>query len=202
MRSFIVIALMLVYFISPAQNSPANDDVNIPFGLHNKIVYHVQNGTYDVIFENKKIISSAYAALVNGADTITLTGEDHRIFRKRDISDRFGKGFCYEFTVASGRKSPIFTQQFYVYAKREYFFTQLIMEGSSVSSNYMAPLITGNASIYATGDNRTLFVPFDNDTFISYNAISMNGAPVSDTSAEAGAVYDDISRRGLVTGSI
>src|SRR5690606_15592960 len=46
-----------------------------------------------------------------------------------------------------------------------------------------------------------LFVPFDNDAFVRYNAISTVGG-VDCSSAEVSAFYDNDSRKGLVTGSV
>jgi len=206
MKLPVAIIFVAVTVMANAQNSSSNYDVPMPFGKHNKIVYHVYNGTYDVFFGDKKIISSAYAetTLADNYGTLTINTKqfDNRIARIHKINDAFGKGNCFEFTVANGSKAPAVTQQFYVYPNHEFFFTQLVVEHFFVSTNYMAPLVCDTASIYGTGDNRTLFVPFDNDTFISYNAISMNDGAVSDTSAEVGAVYDDVSRKGLITGSI
>ena len=48
-------------------------------------------------------------------------------------------------------------------------------------------------------DDRALYVPFDNDHFVTYNAMSINS---SDTGYEVAAFYDNATRNGLVVGSV
>jgi alpha-galactosidase len=71
-----------------------------------------------------------------------------------------------------------------------------------VSSNYMAPLVSAKVDIGVQGENRVLFVPFDNDAFVRYSSKSMSTTAVTNTSAEVTAIYDNTSRRGLVVGSV
>ncbi len=92
-------------------------------------------------------------------------------------------------------------QTFYLYANKDYFFAEVALSGQDLSSNYMAPLISDNVNIFATGDNRILLVPFDNDAFISYNAKSMSSV-VTNTSSEVAVFYENESRKGLVVGSL
>ncbi|HWY29899.1 MAG TPA: hypothetical protein VNX46_04045, partial [Candidatus Acidoferrum sp.] len=49
------------------------------------------------------------------------------------------------------------------------------------------------------GDDRALFVPFDNDMWVRYRAVPFGGEV---TSYEVSALYDNSSREGLVLGSI
>jgi alpha-galactosidase len=64
----------------------------------------------------------------------------------------------------------------------------------------MAPLVSSfPVGLFPSGDNRALFVPFDNDKWIRYNAIPSGGKV---TSHEVSAFYNNASRQGLVVGSI
>jgi alpha-galactosidase len=64
----------------------------------------------------------------------------------------------------------------------------------------MAPLISRSAvSFLPDSDNRALFVPFDNDKWVRYNAYPFN---TSITSYEVSAFYNNTSRAGLVIGSV
>ena len=96
---------------------------------------------------------------------------------------------------------PIMTQYFTL-DQNDSFLTQVTMAGTGVSANWMGPVVVdaiGGVDIGITNDNRALFVPFDNDGFVSYNAESING---SDVGNEVTAFYDNISRNGMVVGSV
>ena len=46
------------------------------------------------------------------------------------------------------------------------------MDGTSLSANWMGPVVvdsTGGVDLGSYGDDRALFVPFDNDKNVSYN---------------------------------
>jgi len=92
-------------------------------------------------------------------------------------------------------------QVFYVYPGHDYFFTEVNLKGAKLKTNMMAPLVSSHVDIGLKGDYRTLFVPFDNDTFIRYDAKS-TASMMENTSAEVTAVYDNQSRKGLVLGSV
>jgi hypothetical protein len=75
---------------------------------------------------------------------------------------------------------PIMTQYFTL-DQNDSFLTQVTMAGTGVSANWMGPVVVdaiGGVDIGITNDNRALFVPFDNDGFVSYNAESINGSDV------------------------
>ncbi len=92
--------------------------------------------------------------------------------------------------------------QYFTLDQTDSFLTSVSMSGTNLSANWMGPVVvstTGGVDIGITNDNRALFVPFDNDHFVSYNSESMNG---SDTGNEVGAFYDNVSRNGLIVGSV
>jgi hypothetical protein len=84
-----------------------------------------------------------------------------------------------------------------------HFLTQLILQGSGLSTNWMAPVVvdpsTGQVDVGSYADSRSLVVPFDNDDWVTYNAQSMNSTA---TSYEVGGFYDNLSRNGIVVGSV
>ena len=57
----------------------------------------------------------------------------------------------------------------------------------------------GGVDIGAYNDTRALYVPFDNDHFVRYNAMPMN---TTSNSYEGCAFYDNTTRNGLVVGSV
>jgi len=121
-----------------------------------------------------------------------------RTFIKTAVNNGFGKGEKY-IVKLSGGEFPEMEVSFYTYANREYFLTETELKGHHLKSNYMAPFCCAFPTV--AGDVRTLFVPFDNDTFISYNAMPFR-ENLRNVSAEVGAVYDNTSRKGFVVGSV
>src|ERR1017187_4927686 len=92
--------------------------------------------------------------------------------------------------------------QYFTLDQNDSFLTRVTMSGTNASANWMGPLVvstTAGVDIGITNDNRALFVPFDNDGFVSYNAESING---SDVGHEVAAFYDNVTRNGLVVGSV
>jgi alpha-galactosidase len=182
-----------------AKQVSAENLLVIPYGTNNSIVYNLRSGTLNLETNHHKIITGAYAAVKNGEQYMTSKDYAYRRVTKQQLNDKIGKGTKYMITL-SKNGLPTMQQLFYVYQNQGYFFTEVILKGKALSSNYMAPLIATEADILKKGDNRTLFVPFDNDTFIRYNARPVS--EITNTSAEVGAVYENESRAGLVIGSV
>ena len=78
----------------------------------------------------------------------------------------------------------------------------MTLQGPGLSTNWISPVVmdtTGGVDVGAYGDSRILWIPFDNDDWVSYNAAPMSG---SGTSFEAAAFYDNDTRNGIVVGSV
>ncbi|MFC5193156.1 Ig-like domain-containing protein [Algoriphagus aquatilis] len=178
---------------------PTNS-VSMAFGANNSVVYDKITRTYDVVFNGVEIISDAIASVKNGSTTLNSTAYTSVSTASTAINDGFGAGTKHTLTL-TGTGMPQMQQIFYTYPAKDYFFTEVLITGSALTSNYMSPLSSTKATIQSTGDNRTLFVPFDNDAWITYNAKSMS-TNTTNTSSEIGAVYDNTSRKGLVVGSV
>jgi alpha-galactosidase len=172
----------------------------LPFGTDGRIVYNLQTGQVTVFAGDRAFITDARAVVHNGAAEISSTDYTNRNAEQSDISDAFGTGRKLVVSL-SGSGLPDLQQVFYAYTGKEYFLTEVYLRGASVSSSYMAPLVSSNVALGATGDNRVLKVPFDNDTFIRYQSFSLS-KEVTNTSSEVTAYYDNIGRTGLVTGSV
>lgn len=172
----------------------------INFGSNNRIEYNTATGTLNIFYNDQLIIGDAYALAYNGSTPLHSSWYTSRTIAQTQVSDNQGIGTKYTVTL-TGNGLPEMKQVFYVYPGKPHFFTEVSIQGSNISSNYMAPLISGHVNIRAAGDTRSLFIPFDNDTFIRYDARSLGNA-LTNTSAEAGAVYENGSRKGLIAGSI
>ncbi|HZV34909.1 MAG TPA: carbohydrate-binding protein, partial [Verrucomicrobiae bacterium] len=93
-------------------------------------------------------------------------------------------------------------KQYFIFDANDSFLTRLEVDGVALKSNWMGPVVvdtSGYVDIGSYGDDRALFVPFDNDSFVRYNAMPINS---STTGYEVGAFYDNVTRNGLVVGSV
>jgi alpha-galactosidase len=177
---------------------PANIK-NISFGTNNRIEYNLNTGKYNVYFNGTKVISDAYGS---AKSNITHSSPNYatRSYSSSALSDGLGTGTKHIISLSGNGLIPM-QQEFYVYSGRNYFYTDIILNGTGANSYYMAPLVAGNMTLPVSGDNRMINSPFDNDTFISYDAVAI-GTSLNTTSSEVSAFYDNTSRNGLVLGSI
>jgi len=179
-----------------AQNKP--NLINIHFGKNGLIAYDPTSGRINVYENNKPVFTDVYAEAKIGDKLITSQNYIDKKYIKKSINNGFGKGEKFTITL-TGANKPEMDLIFYTYPAREYFFTVTEIKGSDLKSNYIAPFCANFPAV--TGDARTLFAPFDNDTFISYNAKPFTG-DMQNMSSEVGTVYDNTSRSGFVAGSV
>ena len=155
--------------------------VTIPFGKDNKIV--CEGGTYSVYFHGKLVIDHAYT-LCKGKE----------VFDSRDYRTHTWKAAKDSYTVTHG---PI-EQVFYLTPGKDYFVTQVKVH-TNTGCNYISPLTTPGVDLTNIA-NRALFVPFDNDMWVRYNAASLKTADF--TGSEVTALYNDSTNRGIIIGSL
>lgn len=119
------------------------------------------------------------------------------------ITDQFGKGKVL-IVKYKEKGLPNLTQYFYIYDNKDYILTEFTLEnpsGGEVSSNYMAPVNIDDVKIIPSSpENRALFVPFDNDCWIRYQSHPLKFEEL--TSYEVSSVFDNVSRKGFVIGSV
>ncbi len=164
-----------------------------------KILYDKTNGTATFCKGAHQILTDVYA-LVKIPQTISsMDYPEHRLI-KHPLRDQFGKGTVYRI-ISTGKGLPEMTQTFWLYDHLDYFLTSVKLESKKeIRSNYMAPLVTCTGSApFPSGDNRSLFVPFDNDKWVRYHAYPF-GSGV--TAYEVSSWYNNESRNGLVIGSV
>jgi alpha-galactosidase len=178
--------------------SAKKDIVHMAYGNGNDIVYLLKSGTFDVFNHKKAILFNGYGQVKINGKAISSKDYTARNYGMTRITDQFGAGKKYVITL-TGAGLPEMKQVFYTYPKKGYFFLEITVRGKDLTSNYMAPL--AGQFLPMGKDARTLFVPFDNDTFIRYNAKPFVKSMVN-TSAELGVVYDNKSRAGIVAGSV
>lgn len=164
-----------------------------------KIEYNLKNGTACIFKNNCLLIADAYS-VVKIPEAISSINLKSRKVVKQPVRDDIGKGMKYE--VKSSRDDgTTMIQSFWLYENVDFIIMDVSLQDKrSVHSNYMAPLISDSETVFLPiGDNRSLFVPFDNDKWIRYNAYSFGK---NLTSFEVSAFYNNVNRNALVTGSI
>jgi len=174
--------------------SKNQEALTIPFGKDNKIVCDLNTGTYSVFFHDKLTIDHAYT-LCKGALEYDSRDYAGSTYTTAQIKNALGTGT--EYTIIHGGEHPM-NQRFDVYPRRDYFITST--EVATDSCNYMAPLVTDEMTIGKDGHERALFVPFDNDMWVRYNAAKLGDANF--TGSEVAAIYNDSTMQGIVTGSL
>lgn len=185
---------------SKIQQSFKGEAILITYSKTGVIAYDQKTGTFSVKENGKAILSNCYAKVKIGNKSITSKEYQHITCKTTNTQDAFGNAVKHEFTL-TGKNLPVMVQTFYSYALSagKFFLTEVSLKGSNIKTNYMEPIAGNMAAI--NGDARSLFVPFDNDTFISYDSKAFK-APLTNTSAEVGTVFDNHSRNGIVFGSV
>jgi alpha-galactosidase len=164
-----------------------------------QIEYNLSTGTADILFDGKLVISQTYA-LVRLPEVVTSRDFKTHNIERHSIHDGFGRGTKFVVESSNGDGEEMI-QNFWLYDDLNYFFADVEIDSKKgVASNFMSPLTSQTPSDFVpAGDDRALFVPFDNDMWVRYDAEPFGG---SVTSYEVSALYDNTSRHGLVIGSV
>ncbi|MCX2492165.1 alpha-galactosidase [Pedobacter sp. PF22-3] len=172
----------------------------IPYGKSGKIDYNLKTGTFNVSESAKQLLLKGFSQAEYQKKL--FSSKDYKVitYSKKTIHDGFGRGFKHVFLLKQAGL-PTMQQVFYTYNGKNYFMISLVLSGADLSINRIIPL-NGNLIDQEYADVPTsLFVPFDNDTFISYNSIPLT-ANIANSSAEVTSLYHNRSRKGFVIGSI
>jgi len=151
--------------------------------------------------DSRLVFNTVYASYKWNDRLVTSKDYENNAINVKNLSDTFGKGSVLQITYTDS-KLPTLTQSFYIYSDKDYILTEFTVEGNEeLSSDYMAPVNIDNAGqILGTGDNRALFVPFDNDCWVRYQSYPL--ALDSLRSYEVTSIFNNESRNGLVIGSL
>jgi alpha-galactosidase len=172
----------------------------MPYGANGVINYTVAGGTINVTQNSKSIYTGAKMAVTVNGKNYTAAGYKDSEFDKALFTDALGKGTHYTITFKQGGL-PTIIQSFYTYSNLDYFITQTEVEGKDIATNYIAPLTAGKIDFEAAKNLHTVFVPYDNDAFISYESKPLSTI-TKNNSAEVGVVFNNTSREGFVIGSL
>lgn len=167
-----------------------------------QIRFDDQKGGITLSQKSKIISDGLYASYLWEGRTVTTRDYARHKVSKHKISDAFGKGTLYKVEYTD-KSLPKLTQYFYLYPDKEYVLTEFTLEGNDqIASNRMAPVNVDRMSeeLLPAGDNRALFMPFDNDKWIRYQSHEFDFDTL--TSYEVTAVFNNEGRSGLVVGSV
>jgi alpha-galactosidase len=164
-----------------------------------RIEYDLADGVADIFCDGKLLLANAFAVARLPETVTSMDYKTHQVTQET-VRDGFGRGVKFVVASANGGAGEM-TQTFRLYENADYFLTEMAVSGEAkVTANYMSPLTTQTPSRFLpAGDNRALFVPFDNDKWIRYDACPFGGEVISH---EVTALYENTSRRGLIAGSI
>ncbi len=164
-----------------------------------KLSVNENNGVVSISHNDKEIVANNAATFKVDGTEYKQTNMTFKTVQDSDIADDFGTG--KEFQVVSEQNDIRALVSYRLYENKDYMLTQLtLVSKQSVSSNYMAPIAaTGTVKVLPTSNNVDLFVPWDNDEWIRYNANAFGGEV---TSYEVKALFNRDSNEGLVLGSI
>ncbi len=190
-------AIWLAWLGSPsADAAPAfqqNGNTLVMSNGNVRVEYHLNAGDANFYWDNLLKISNFYSGVT--LNTGYIKGTSYSSWSYAVM------GSNQVVVTGTGAGLPVMNQYFTL-DQTDSFLVQVGVAGTNLSVNWMGPVVvdsTGWVNIGITNDNRALEVPFDNDGFVSYNAMPMNS---SGTSYEVGAFYDNTSRNGLVVGSV
>lgn len=167
-----------------------------------KIVYDKGSKTLHLTRPAGNVDLQLFASYKWNGQLVTTKDYASSTLAVKPCKDAFGSGTLLQVTYRDA-KLPVLVQSFYQYPGRDYLLTDFTLQASagSIASNYMAPVnLTDMTQVLGTGDNRALFVPFDNDKWIRFQSHPLDFNTL--TSYETTAVFNGTTRKGLVVGSV
>ncbi|WP_459965815.1 carbohydrate-binding protein [Paenibacillus sp. JCM 10914] len=175
-----------------------------------EVLYNTETGLAGYSWQGSMIAKGVYGSVKLGDQLVrSLELDTHQLLADQIVPVQDGHGKGIKLTVRNEKPGlPTFDQIYYFYEGVDYFITEQEISGSSeLSSNYMAPVVlntAGGVDLGQYGDNRVLLVPFDNDAWSRYVSKTMNTSLNNDKyiSSEVTAIFDNVSRNGLVVGSV
>lgn len=191
MRKILIIAALFLVSIADAA-TPADW----------KIIYDKTNKTLRLTRPAGNVDLQLFASYKWNGRLITTKDYARSILTVKPLKDAFGKGTLLQVSYRDD-KLPTLVQSFYQYPGKDYLLTDFTLEAASgnIASNYMAPVnLADMTQPLDFGDNRALFIPFDNDKWIRFQSHPLDFSSL--TSYEASAVFNNSTREGLVVGSV
>lgn len=197
-KNHIVLFLLFITSLPIFASKPVTDKI-ISFGNGSELIIDTKTGLFSIKNKGEIILSHANGAYKLNHRTYESKDYQVRTISQVKVNDNFGEGQKYTLT-SKAKGLPEMQQHFISYKGKPYLVFQLTIKGKKLKSNYLAPLIVNDAKVKDSKNTKTLFVPFDNDTFIRYDAPELSSKEM--TSSGVGAIYDGEKRNGWVLGAL
>lgn len=195
-KTYLLFTLLIILFLSSCgQSFSVKTDKWL-------VKYNEEDKSIRIEKNSKHLVEGLYASFKLGDKLISSKDYAKSAYKTNTVSDGFGQGSVFQITYTSD-SLPRLVQTFYVYNDKDYILTDIQLEDAvkDVSSNYMAPVnIDRVGHLLPEGDNRALFVPFDNDAWVRFQAHAFTFDKLR--SYEVTAIYNNQTRNGLVIGSV
>jgi len=175
-------------------------EYKMPYGNTGAVIFNTLNATYSVTDNGVTLLSNAGAVFSVAGKNVKASDYKTPKISKENFTDALGKGVKYTITY-KGTGQPDAAQFFYTYNDKAYFITQVEVSGKNIETNYLSPLTNAQAGFDSADNLYTVFVPFDNDAFVSYESKSVSSIE-KNNSAEVGMLFNNATRKGLIIGSL
>lgn len=175
-----------------------------------RVVYQMTAGTADIYKGTEELpaLSGVYAETIladGGTKKSTELARDAKeSVSIREIKDGFGNGAVV--TVNNQGEGLAIQQNYYVYEEQPYILMEAVVTSDDgIKTNNIAPIMANkgdykSAVLNIPGeDTRFIFTPFDNDAFVRYSSLPLIAA---NESYEVTAIFDNVTRKGMVIGSV
>ncbi|MBF0648637.1 alpha-galactosidase [Dysgonomonas sp. GY75] len=166
------------------------------------LLYNADTRGIDISKDGAILLPGVYASYRLKDKTITSKEYKNHKIKQHSIEDRsLGNGYRFEVRY-SDKELPTLVHSFYVFPDSDYLLADISLESDSmVASNYMAPVNADEVpTLLGEGDNRALFVPFDNDKWVRFQSHPLTFHKL--VSYEVSAVFNNENRKGLIVGSV
>lgn len=169
-----------------------------------QITFSLTTGLASYSWNRISRITDVYSSARLGAFLKSTDYSTHRFLASdiRRLSDGFGRGVRLSFLNTEEGK-PGLRQTYSLYEGRPFFLLEVALESPAViNTNWLSPIQLdkpGGVNIGGSADERVLIVPWDNDNFMRYQGEPINS---SGSSYEVTSIYNNVSRNGLVIGSV
>lgn len=188
--------MLLIYLFSACTGGREESSIG-PWN----ITFNEGKENVNVYYNGQMIGQDLYASYQwEGKEVTSRDYARHRVSMNK-VTDAFGEGYIFK-VEHTDEALPTLTHSFYLYPDKEYLLTDFTLESDEeISSNRMAPVnMDSIPDLLKAGDNRALFVPFDNDKWVRYQS---HPFPLEKlVSYEVTALFNNDSRNGLVVGSV
>lgn len=196
-KSMVILLIACLLSLVSSAGTVADSVLTIDAGRGIRVVYALQQGTYDIVVHGEPVLRKA-VAVYKGQKEMESTALSYVLYKVQPVKDAFGKGIVY--TVERSGDNIRMQQLFYVYPGKSYFFIQVKMTAPRVAASYLSPLTTNELLMDQNAEARGLVVPFDNDMWVRYEVQPLDSADY--TASEVTSFFDQGSKLGWVIGSV